>query len=172
MLWYLQWLNLVCCLFSHWKGTTVASRAARSTLALMHLIVVVDSIRIISVLQPLWGRLLLLCPFIAGWVSLMLTHSWMYTVPHAIFIKKTKQKLIHLTIIGLFFPQGTSECVIPIFITPRNIGHVCLFSDLRTLNRVLIMKQYPLPVIANTLKKWKRYVFCKMIICCNATHLI
>jgi hypothetical protein len=47
----------------------------------------------------------------------------------------------------------------PAFIMPKKVGRIRWVSDLRELNKVVIRKQYPLPVIQDILKKRAGYSF-------------
>ena len=61
--------------------------------------------------------------------------------------------------IGFLSPQGASEWASPTFITPQKDGRVRWVSDLRELNKVVMRKQYPLPMIGDILRRHNRYKF-------------
>ncbi len=59
-----------------------------------------------------------------------------------------------------YSPQGASERGSATFITPKKDGCIRWVSDLRELNnKVVIRKQYPLPIIQDILKKRPGYAF-------------
>ena len=51
--------------------------------------------------------------------------------------------------------QGASEWASPTFIQSKNGGRVFWLSNLRALNKVINIKQYPLPVVHDILRKRK-----------------
>jgi hypothetical protein len=80
-------------------------------------------------------------------------HSRPYPVPR-IQMKTFNMELDHFVKIGVLAPQQESEWATPSFITPKKDGRVRWISrDLRQLNKVIRLKQYPLPRIINILRK-------------------
>ena len=73
-------------------------------------------------------------------------HARPYPVP-VIHLSALKKELLHLVKIGFVSPQGTSKWASSMFITPKKDGRVRWVSDLQELNKVVKMKQYPLPII-------------------------
>ena len=67
-----------------------------------------------------------------------------------------KKELQHLVKIGVLSRQGTSSLASPTFIIPKKDGRVRCISNLRELNKVVMRKQYPLPII-NDIKKRNGY---------------
>ena len=85
-------------------------------------------------------------------------HVW----PHAIariHLKPFKKELDHLVCIGVLSPQGASQWGSPMFITPKKDGRIRWVSDLRELNKVVLRKQYPLPIIQDIFKKRLGYAY-------------
>jgi hypothetical protein len=85
-------------------------------------------------------------------------HSRPYPVPQ-IHLKTFKKELNHLVEIGVLAAQQESEWASPSFITPKKDGRVRWISNLCQLNKVIIPKQYPLPIITDILRKRSRYNF-------------
>jgi hypothetical protein len=65
---------------------------------------------------------------------------------------------MHLVKIGVLSPQGASRWASSTFIVPKKDSRV-LWVTLRELNKVVVRKEYPLPVIHKILKKCKGYQF-------------
>ena len=55
--------------------------------------------------------------------------------------------------IGILAPCGASEGASPAFIIPKKDGHIWQITDLRSLNKAIIQKQYPLPIITDMLDR-------------------
>jgi hypothetical protein len=85
-------------------------------------------------------------------------HSRPYPVPR-IHLAAFKKELDRLVNIGVLSPTGASEWGSPTFITPKKDNTVRWVSDLRELNKVVLRKQYPLPIITDILKKRSGYKF-------------
>ncbi len=74
--------------------------------------------------------------------------------------------------LGILEPCGASEWASPAFIIPRKDGCVQQITDLYSLNKAIICKQYPLPIITNMLDWISGYkFFTKLDISCNTTCL-
>jgi hypothetical protein len=69
-----------------------------------------------------------------------------------IHLKAFRKELDHLVSIGVLSPTGASKWGSPSFITPKKDGQIRWVSDLRELNRVVLRKQYLLPIIQDILK--------------------
>ena len=86
-----------------------------------------------------------------------------YARPYAIakiHLEAFKKELDHLVSIGVLSTTGAaSEWGSPTFIMPKKDGRVCWVSDLCKLNKVVLRKQYPLPIIQDILKKRAGYSF-------------
>ena len=68
-----------------------------------------------------------------------------------------KKELDRLVQIKVLSPTGTSEWGLPIFVTPKKENTIRWVSDLRELNKVVLRKQYPQPIISNILCKCTGY---------------
>ncbi len=61
--------------------------------------------------------------------------------------------------LGILKPSGTSEWASPAFIIPKKDGCVWQITDLCSLNKAIIWKQYPLPIITDMLDRISGYKF-------------
>jgi hypothetical protein len=85
-------------------------------------------------------------------------HSRPYPVPQ-IHLKTFKKELDYLLRIGVLAAQQESEWASPSFIISKKDGRVCWISNLCQLNKVKRLKQYPLPIITDILRKRSGYKF-------------
>jgi hypothetical protein len=85
-------------------------------------------------------------------------NSQPYAIP-CIHLAAFKKELDHLVQIGVLSPQGASEWGSPTFVTPKKDNSVCWVSNLQELNKVVLCKQYPLPIIGDILRKQTGYAF-------------
>ena len=85
-------------------------------------------------------------------------HSRPYAIPriHLAAFKKELDRLVEIKVLS---PTGASEWGSPTFITPKKDNTVRWVSDLRELNKVVLRKQYPLPIITDVLRKRIGYAF-------------
>jgi hypothetical protein len=86
------------------------------------------------------------------------THSQPYVIPciHPEAFKKKLDCLVHLKVQS---PQGASKWGSPTFVTPKKDNTVCWVSNLQEFNKVVLHKQYPLPIINDILHKQTCYAF-------------
>ena len=56
-------------------------------------------------------------------------------------------------------PAGASEWGSPTFVNTKKDNNIRWVSDLRELNKVVLRKQYPLPIISDILRKRTGYSF-------------
>jgi hypothetical protein len=85
-------------------------------------------------------------------------HARPYPVP-VIHLKAFKKELMNLCEIKVLQPQGASEWASLTFLIPKIDGRVHWVSDLRELNKVIRMRQYPLPIIQDILRRCTEYKF-------------
>jgi hypothetical protein len=85
-------------------------------------------------------------------------HVWPYAIAR-IHLAPFKKELDHLVRIGVLSIQGASKWGSPTFITLKKDGRIRCVSDLRELNKVVLRKKYPLPIIQDILKKRSGYAF-------------
>jgi len=85
-------------------------------------------------------------------------HSQPYAIPR-IYLAAFKKELDCLVKIKVLSPTGASEWGLPTFITPKKDNTVRWVSDLQELNKVVLRKQYPLPIINDVLRKCTGYAF-------------
>ncbi len=77
-------------------------------------------------------------------------HSQPYAIP-CIHLAAVKKELDRLVQIGVLSPQGASEWGSPTFVTPKKDNTVHWVRDLQELNKLVLCKQYPLPIISDIL---------------------
>ncbi len=82
-------------------------------------------------------------------------HHSAYPVPH-IHQQTFKKELDHMVELGILAPCGASEWASPAFIIPKKDGCVQQITDLQSLNKEIIQKQYPLPIITDMLNRISR----------------
>jgi hypothetical protein len=70
-----------------------------------------------------------------------------------------KKKLDRLVQIGVLYLQSASKWGSPTFVTPKKDNTVRWVSDLQELNKVVLCKQYLLPIISDILRKQTGYAF-------------
>ncbi len=98
-------------------------------------------------------------------------HSRPCPVP-SIHLKTFKTELDHLVRIGVLAGQQESEWALPSLIIPKKEGRVRWISNFHQLNKVIRCKQYPLPIITDTLHKHSGYIFSQnLTLVCNTAHL-
>ncbi len=85
-------------------------------------------------------------------------HSQPYAIP-CIHLAVFKKELDRFVQIGVLSPQGASKWGSPTFVTPKKDNAICFVSNLRELNKVVLRKQYPLPIISDILHKQTGYLF-------------
>ncbi len=85
-------------------------------------------------------------------------HSQPYVIPciHLVVFKEELDRLVHLKVLSL---QGASIWGSPTFVTPKKENTICWVSDLRELNKVVLCKQYPQPIINDILCRQTGYAF-------------
>jgi hypothetical protein len=85
-------------------------------------------------------------------------HSRSYAIPriHLDAFKKEHDNLVQIKVSS---PTGASEWGSPTFVTPKKGNTIRWVSDLRELNKVVLRKQYPLPIINSILHKCNGYSF-------------
>jgi hypothetical protein len=85
-------------------------------------------------------------------------HHQPYAIP-CIHLAAFKKELDRLVQIGVLSPQGASKWGSPTFVTPKKNNTACRVSNLRELNKVVLRKQYPLPIISDIQRKQTGYAF-------------
>ena len=70
-----------------------------------------------------------------------------------------RKGLKQLVKIGILSKTGTREWTSPIFVIPKKDGQVRWNSNLRQLNKVVVQKQHPLPIIYDILRKRNGYSY-------------
>ena len=86
-------------------------------------------------------------------------HSQPYAIPrnHLDVFKKELDRLVQIKVLS---PTGASKWGLPTFVTPKKEDNTIRWvSDLRGLNKVVLHKQYPLPIISDILCKRNGYSF-------------
>jgi hypothetical protein len=85
-------------------------------------------------------------------------HSRPYAIPriHLVAFKKELNRYFQIKVLS---PTGASEWGLPTFVTPKKDNTLWWVSDLRELNKLVIRKQYPLPIICDILRKHTVYSF-------------
>jgi hypothetical protein len=88
-------------------------------------------------------------------------HSQPYAIP-CIHLAAFKKELDCLVLLGVLSPQGARKWG-SLTVTPKKDNTVCWVSDLqelnKELNKVVLHKQYPLPIINDILCKQNGYAF-------------
>ncbi len=77
-------------------------------------------------------------------------HHRAYPVPH-VHRQTFEKELDHMVELGILEPCQASEWASPAFIIPKKDGRVQQITDLRSLNKAITQKQYPLPIITDML---------------------
>jgi hypothetical protein len=79
-------------------------------------------------------------------------HSQPYAIPriHLVAFRKELYCLVQIRVLS---PQGASKWGTPSFVTPKKDNTACRVSNLRELNKEVLHKQYPLPIISDILRK-------------------
>ena len=85
-------------------------------------------------------------------------HHHAYPVPH-LHRQTFKKELDHMVELGILEPCGASEWASPAFIIPKKDGRVRQITDLRSLNKAIVRKKYPLPIITDMLEQISGYKF-------------
>jgi len=87
-------------------------------------------------------------------------HSRSYAIPriHLAAFKKELDRLVEIKVLSPT-GTGTSKWGSPTCITPKKDNTVRWVSDLRELNKVVLRKQYPLPIINDVLHKRTGFAF-------------
>jgi hypothetical protein len=85
-------------------------------------------------------------------------HSQPYAIPriHLAAFKKELDRLVQIKVLS---PTGASKWGLPTFVTPKKNNTIRWVSDLQELNKVVLGKQYPLPIISDILCKHTGYSF-------------
>ncbi|KAG6611199.1 Pol Polyprotein [Phytophthora cinnamomi] len=78
-----------------------------------------------------------------------------YPIPQ-VHLEATKREIYRLVKLGILFPNNDSEWASPAFVIPKKDGFVRLVCDYRRLNRLLLRSFYPLPVIGNLLRQFRK----------------
>ncbi len=81
-----------------------------------------------------------------------------YEIP-CIHLAAFKKELDCLVQVKVLSPQDASKWGSPTFVTPKKDNTVCWVSNLQELNKVVLRKQYPLPIINDILCKQTGYAF-------------
>lgn len=78
-----------------------------------------------------------------------------YPIPQ-VHLEATKREINRLVKLGILFPNNDSEWASPAFVIPKKDGSVRLLCDYRRLNRLLLRSFYPLPVIGELLRQFRK----------------
>ncbi len=97
-------------------------------------------------------------------------HHCAYPVPH-VHQHNFKKELDRMVKLGILVPCWASEWASPAFIIPKKDGCVWQINSLPLLNKAIIQKQYPLPIITDMLDCISGYNFFTKLEICNITHL-
>ncbi len=81
-----------------------------------------------------------------------------YTVAY-VHWETFKQELNHMVELSILEPGKASEWASLAFIIPKKDGQVQQFTDLHSLNKAIIHKQYPTPIITDMLDQISGYKF-------------
>ncbi len=90
-----------------------------------------------------------------SWCTTALTLFHMSTDKHS----KRNLTIDHMVKLDILKLYGASEWLSPAFITPKKDGCVWQITDLHSLNKAIILKQYPLPIITDMLDQISWYKF-------------
>ena len=85
-------------------------------------------------------------------------HTKAFPIPKA-YEKTTRKESRRFESEGIWYHNSDTEWAAPSFIQPKKTGDVRVLTDFRELNKLLIRKPYPLPVIQDLLQKLERFKY-------------